>query len=38
MSIKVWLKLVGVISLVASMAAGAQNSMPNRAQALKALE
>ena len=42
MSVNVWLKMVGVIGLVAAMAAGAQtpakNQVLNRAQALKALE
>ena len=42
MSVNVWLKMVGVIGLVAAMAAGAQtpakNQTLNRAQALKALE
>ena len=42
MSVNVWLKMVGVIGLVAAMAAGAQTpaktQVLNRAQALKALE
>ena len=42
MSVNLWLKVVGVIGLVAAMAAGAQTPAktpaPSRAQALKALE
>jgi len=42
MSVNVWLRMVGVICLAASLAAGAQTPakapVPNRAQALKALE
>ena len=38
MSVKVWLRMVGVIGLLAAMAVGAQTPAPNRAQALKALE